>query len=66
MKKGDSISWKWGQGKAEGKIIEIKKEKTSIKTKGEEIHRNATKDDQAIIIEQDNGTRVLKLTSELD
>ncbi len=65
MKIGDYVGWKWGYGVAEGKIIDIKPEKTQIESKGKLITRNGTSEDPALIIEQDNGTRVLKLAHEV-
>ncbi len=62
---GDYVGWKWGYGVAQGKIVAIKHEKTQIESKGKLITRNGTPDDPAVIIEQTNGTKVLKLSREL-
>lgn len=66
MKKGDKVHWNWGQSQAEG-IIKQKSEKTiTKKIKGTEVKRNASKEEPAYIIEQKNGTEVVKSESELE
>lgn len=65
MKKGDKVHWNWGKSKAEG-IIKQKSEKTiTKKIKGKEVKRNASKQEPAYVIEQQNGTEVVKSESEL-
>jgi hypothetical protein len=65
IRKGTKVSWKWGRSTAEGKVAEVHKEKVSRKSKGETITRNGSEDDPAYVIEQEDGTTVLKLRSEL-
>jgi hypothetical protein len=65
MKKGEKVSWKWGKYKAEGKIKERFKEPVTKKIQGTEVKRNASKDEPAYLIEQQNGHEVLKSESEL-
>jgi hypothetical protein len=65
-KKGDTVSWKWGTGTATGTIKEKHKEKVTRQIDGKEISRNGSGDDPAILIEQDDGQRVLKLESEVE
>ena len=64
-KKGDKVEWKWGNGKAEGKVAEKFTEKVTRTIKGSEITRDASKDEPAYMIEQDDGGKVLKSGSEL-
>ncbi len=65
MKKGDKVHWNWGKSQAEG-TIKDKSEKTIIKKiKGTEVKRKAGKEEPAYIIEQQNGTEVVKSESEL-
>ncbi len=66
FRKGEKVSWTWGKGTAEGKIVERFTEKVTRKIKGSEITRNASDDEPAYEIEQDDGDRVLKSESELD
>ncbi len=64
-KKGDSVTWEWGKGEATGKIKEKFTEKVTRTTKGSEITRNASDDEPAYLIEQEDGDEVLKSGSEL-
>ncbi len=65
MRKGTTVSWKYGTGTATGKIESVHKEHISRKIKGSEITRNGTADDPALVIVQENGDKVLKLQSEV-
>jgi hypothetical protein len=65
MKKGEKVSWKWGKSEAEGKIKEEFEKPVTRKIKGTEVKRNASKDEPAYLIEQENGNQVLKSESEL-
>jgi hypothetical protein len=66
MKKGSEVTWKWGKGKGRGKIKEEFIEPVSKKIKGSNIKRNASKENPAYLIEQENGNEVLKLKSQLE
>ena len=63
---GDHVSWKWGQGTAEGKVKEKYTQKTTKTLKGTEVTREASEDNPAYLIEQDDGDEVLKSSSELE
>ncbi|WP_299616245.1 DUF2945 domain-containing protein [uncultured Tateyamaria sp.] len=63
---GDSVEWSWGSGTASGTIKQIYTDKVTKTIKGTDVTRNATDDDPAYLIEQDDGDRVLKSGSELD
>lgn len=65
MKKGDNVTWKWGKSNAEGKIVKQHTEPVTKTIKGAKVKRNASKDEPAFEIEQDNGNKVLKSASEL-
>jgi hypothetical protein len=65
LRKGSAVSWKWGQGVAEGTVTEVHHDKVTRTVKGSEISRNGSDDDPAYVIEQEDGTTVLKLRSEL-
>jgi len=65
MKKGDTVSWKWGKSEAEGEITAKHTEPITKTIKGAKVKRNASKDEPAYDIEQDNGSKVLKSESEL-
>jgi hypothetical protein len=65
MRKGTKVSWKYGTGSATGKIESVHKEPITHKIKGHDIHRNGSATDPALVIVQDNGTKVIKLQSEV-
>lgn len=63
---GDKVSWEWGQGTAEGTIEERFTSKVTRTLDGNEVTREASEDEPAYLIEQDDGDRVLKSASELE
>ena len=65
MKNGDTVSWKWGKSTAEGKIVKEHKEPVTKTIKGAKVKRNASKDEPAYEIKQEDGSKVLKSESEL-
>ncbi|WP_370287346.1 DUF2945 domain-containing protein [Pseudooceanicola nanhaiensis] len=66
MQKGTQVKWKWGQGTAEGEVSETFDRKVTRTLDGSEITRNGTRDNPALLIRQDDGSEVLKLSSEVD
>lgn len=66
MQKGDKVSWSWGNGTATGTIKDRFTKKVTRTIKGNEVTRNGSNDDAAILIEQEDGDEVLKLESEVD
>lgn len=65
MRKGTTVTWKYGTGTATGKIEETHKETVTRKLQGADIVRHGTPDNPALLIVQENGDRVLKLQSEV-
>jgi hypothetical protein len=65
MKKGDEVTWKWGKSEAEGRIVKKHDEPVSKTIKGAKVKRNASKEEPAYEIEQQNGSKVLKSESEI-
>ena len=65
IRKGTKVTWTWGSSTAEGKVASVHREKVTRKSKGSEITRDGSKDDPAYVIEQEDGTTVLKLRSEV-
>lgn len=63
--KGDRVEWDWGEGIATGQVDEIFNQKVKRTLKGSEVTRNGTKEDPALLIVQEDGTEVLKLSSEV-
>ena len=66
MKNGDKVTWSWGDGTAKGTISESFTEKVTRTIKGKKIMRNASKDEPAYLIEQEDGDRVLKSATEIE
>lgn len=62
---GDRVKWKWGDGFGEGKITECFSENVTRTIEGTEVTRNASDDDPAYLIQQEDGGRVLKSHSEI-
>ena len=65
MNIGDNVAWTWGNGLAEGVVVEIHHQRTEIVSKGKKIVRNGTPDNPALIIKHHSGNPVLKLRSEV-
>lgn len=63
---GTTVTWSWGSSHAQGTVTEVHHERVSRTTKGEKVTRNGTDDDPAYVIEQEDGTVVLKLRSEVE
>ena len=66
IRKGTKVRWKWGNGYAEGKVKETHKSDVEKTIKGTHVKRNGSADDPALLIEQEDGTQVLKLQSEVE
>ena len=66
MKKGENVNWKYGKSEAEGKVEEKFTKPVEKKIKGSEIKRNASEEEPAYLIKQENGNKVLKSESELE
>lgn len=63
--KGTMVEWDWGNGTGTGKVTETFTEKVTRTIKGNEVTRDASSDEPAYMIEQDDGDRVLKSHSEV-
>lgn len=59
------VEWDWGQGTASAKVRRVYREKVTKTLSGSEVSRDGSDDDPAYLLEQDNGTEVLKLHSEI-
>jgi hypothetical protein len=66
IRTGTTVKWKWGRSWAEGTVTEVHHDKVTRTTKGSEVTRNGSDDDPAYVIEQEDGTTVLKLASEVE
>ena len=63
---GDTVKWTWGSGSAKGEIVKRYTRKTTLKIKGNEVTRNASEDEPAFRIRQDDGDEVLKSVTEIE
>jgi hypothetical protein len=66
IRKGSQVKWKWGNGYGEGKVVETFEEETTQTIKGSMVTRKGEKGNKALLIEQEDGDRVLKLESEVE
>lgn len=66
IQKGDAVKWNWGNGTGEGEVVEVFKSKVTRTLKGTEVTREASEDDPAYLIKQDDGDQVLKSSSEIE
>ena len=66
IREGSLVKWKWGNGYAEGKVIETYSEEVTKKIKGAEVTRKGSYDNKALYIEQEDGSKVLKLEQEIE
>lgn len=62
---GTRVEWDWGGGTGAGAITERHTGKVTKTIKGTEVTRNASSDEPAYTIEQDDGDLVLKSHSEV-
>ncbi|SDS36325.1 hypothetical protein SAMN04487764_2046 [Gillisia sp. Hel1_33_143] len=66
VREGSSVKWKWGNGYAEGKVIETYTEEVTKQIKGSEVTRKGSSGNKALYIEQEDGAKVLKLEQEVE
>lgn len=66
IQKGSTVQWKWGNGEAQGKVKETYSEKVTKTLDGSEITRDGEAGNKALLIEQEDGSQVLKLESEVE
>jgi hypothetical protein len=65
IRKGTKVTWKWGSGQAEGRVSETYAGSVTKNLDGAEVTRNGSSSDKALLIEQENGSKILKLQSEV-
>jgi len=66
IRSGSAVKWKWGSSWAEGTVSEVHHDDVSRATKGTTVTRHGTDDNPAYVIEQEDGTIVLKMQSEVE
>ena len=65
FRKGQKVSWTWGEGTAHGMVAERFERRVSRTIKDKRIVRAGTPENPAYLVEQADGGRVLKRGSEL-
>ena len=66
IRKGTKVSWNWGNGTAQGKVMETSKDTMNKTIKGNSVTRNGEEGNKALYIKTDDGDHVLKLESEVE
>ena len=66
IRKGTKVRWTWGSSTAERTVSEVHHERVTRTIKGSTVTRDASRDEPAYDIEQDDGSRVLKSQSEVE
>ncbi len=66
IRTGTTVTWRWGAGTAEGRVTAIHPRPVVRRIKGARVKRVGTAEDPAYEIEQADGTKVLKLSSEVE
>lgn len=62
---GDEVKWSWGNGTGTGTVKKKYTQKITKKIGGSEVTRDASEDEPAYLVEQEDGDEVLKSGSEL-
>ena len=66
IREGSNVKWKWGNGTANGKVISTFSKEVTKQIEGSDITRKGEEGNKALYIEQDDGSKVLKLESEVE
>ena len=66
IREGTRVTWKWGNGYAVGKVAERLEESVTRTIEGKSITRDGSRENPALVIEQEDGQMVLKLQSEVE
>lgn len=65
LKVGQAVSWQYAGSTAHGKVKSVHPSKKTLTIEGSKITRNGTEENPAVVVEQEDGSRALKLASEL-
>ena len=66
IRKGTNVKWSWGNGTATGKVEETFTEEVTRTIKGNKVTRKGESGNKALLIKQEDGTKVLKLEDEVE
>ncbi len=65
LRKGSKVSWNWGEQQGQGKILDRFTARVTRTLQGTKIVREASKEEPAYLIQQDDGDKVIRNASEL-
>ena len=65
VRKGETVEWKWGQGKAEGTVSQVHTDDVKKTIKGKTITRKASAKEPAVEVKTKKGATALKSASEV-
>ena len=65
IREGTKVEWDWSGSTATGTVKEVFKEDVTRTIKGNEVTREASEDEPAYLIEQEDGDEALKSSSEV-
>jgi len=66
IRTGSKVRWKWGNGYGEGKVVETYDHTVTKDFAGQKIVRHGETGNKALLIEQEDGTQLLKLEEEVE
>jgi len=66
IKQGTKVKWNWAKGTGKGKVIATYIESVTKDLEGNSVTRHGQANNKALLIEQQDGDKVLKLESEVD
>ncbi|PHH62786.1 hypothetical protein CDD81_6678 [Ophiocordyceps australis] len=63
---GDTVSWNWGNGQPEGKVLDVKEDTATVKTKrGNQVSRHGDSANPAVVLDTGK-SKAIKLSNELN
>ena len=65
IREGTKVEWDWSGSTATGKVKEVFREDVTRTIKGNEVSKEASEDEPAYLIEQEDGDEALKSSSEV-
>lgn len=66
IKEGTKVKWEWGNGTAEGTVESTHTEKITRTIDGNEVTRKGEEGNKALVIKQEDGSKVLKSENEVE
>ncbi|TRO65357.1 DUF2945 domain-containing protein [Christiangramia sabulilitoris] len=65
IREGSKVKWEWGNGTATGEVVSTFTKEVTRKIDGNEVTRKGEEGNKALYIKQEDGSKVLKLESEV-